>query len=222
MTAASIEGQGRQAGLGRRPGRGGDTSGPGRRVRAGGRRHGRRSNRRGRGGGTSGHGPPETRASGRDEQGARSAGAGRAPDRSPAAPPHSGHHHCGRNPGPVAPHRRPGSEVPTYIAPTPIQVLQVFVEQGDVLWINFWPTLMEAAGRLRGRQHGRRGARSVVRPQPARGARVLSRSRSSSTRFRSSPSPRSSCSSSGTATRPRSSSRPSSASSRPWSTWCAD
>ncbi|MCY4454486.1 MAG: ABC transporter permease [Immundisolibacterales bacterium] len=38
-----------------------------------------------------------------------------------------------------------GFGVPTYIAPTPIQVLQVFVEQGDVLWINFWPTLMEAA-----------------------------------------------------------------------------
>ena len=35
-------------------------------------------------------------------------------------------------------------EVPTYIAPTPIQVLQVFVEQGDILWINFWPTLLEA------------------------------------------------------------------------------
>ena len=37
-----------------------------------------------------------------------------------------------------------GFGVPTYIAPTPIQVLQVFVEQGDVLWLNFWPTLMEA------------------------------------------------------------------------------
>ena len=34
--------------------------------------------------------------------------------------------------------------VPTYIAPTPIQVLRVFVEQGDILWINFWPTLLEA------------------------------------------------------------------------------
>ena len=34
--------------------------------------------------------------------------------------------------------------MPTYIAPSPVQVLQVFVEQGDVLWINFWPTLLEA------------------------------------------------------------------------------
>ena len=38
-----------------------------------------------------------------------------------------------------------GFGVPTYIAPSPVQVLQVFVEQGDILWINFWPTLMEAA-----------------------------------------------------------------------------
>lgn len=38
-----------------------------------------------------------------------------------------------------------GFGVPTYIAPSPAQVLQVFVEQGDVLWLNFWPTLMEAA-----------------------------------------------------------------------------
>ena len=38
-----------------------------------------------------------------------------------------------------------GFGVPTYIAPSPVQVLQVFVEQGDVLWLNFWPTLMEAA-----------------------------------------------------------------------------
>ena len=36
------------------------------------------------------------------------------------------------------------SGVPTYIAPSPVQVAQVFVEQGDVLWINFWPTLLEA------------------------------------------------------------------------------
>ena len=36
-------------------------------------------------------------------------------------------------------------EVPTWIAPSPIQVLQVFVERGDILWTNFWPTLMEAA-----------------------------------------------------------------------------
>ena len=34
--------------------------------------------------------------------------------------------------------------VPTYIAPSPVQVLQVFVEQGDILWLNFWPTLLEA------------------------------------------------------------------------------
>ena len=38
-----------------------------------------------------------------------------------------------------------GFGVPTYIAPSPIQVLEVFVELGDVLWLNFWPTLMEAA-----------------------------------------------------------------------------
>ena len=34
--------------------------------------------------------------------------------------------------------------VPTYIAPSPLQVLRVFVDQGGVLWINFWPTLFEA------------------------------------------------------------------------------
>ena len=38
-----------------------------------------------------------------------------------------------------------GFGVPTWIAPSPIQVLQVFVERGDILWINFLPTLMEAA-----------------------------------------------------------------------------
>ena len=37
-----------------------------------------------------------------------------------------------------------GFEVPTYIAPSPLQVLQVFVEQGDILWVNFLPTLLEA------------------------------------------------------------------------------
>ena len=37
-----------------------------------------------------------------------------------------------------------GFEVPTYIAPSPWQVLQVFAEQGDILWINFLPTLLEA------------------------------------------------------------------------------
>ena len=38
-----------------------------------------------------------------------------------------------------------GFGVPDWIAPSPVQVLQVFVERGDVLWTNFWPTLMEAA-----------------------------------------------------------------------------
>ena len=38
-----------------------------------------------------------------------------------------------------------GFGVPTWIAPSPVQVLQVFVERGDVLWTNFWPTFMEAA-----------------------------------------------------------------------------
>ena len=38
-----------------------------------------------------------------------------------------------------------GFGVPTYIAPSPVQVLEVFASQGNVLWINFWPTLMEAA-----------------------------------------------------------------------------
>ena len=38
-----------------------------------------------------------------------------------------------------------GFGVPTWIAPSPVQVLEVFVERGDILWINFWPTLMEAA-----------------------------------------------------------------------------
>ena len=38
-----------------------------------------------------------------------------------------------------------GFGVPTYIAPSPVQVLEVFANQGNVLWINFWPTLMEAA-----------------------------------------------------------------------------
>ena len=35
-------------------------------------------------------------------------------------------------------------EIPTYIAPSPWLVLQVFAEQGDILWINFLPTLLEA------------------------------------------------------------------------------
>ena len=38
-----------------------------------------------------------------------------------------------------------GFGVPTWLAPSPVQVLEVFVERGDILWLNFWPTLMEAA-----------------------------------------------------------------------------
>lgn len=38
-----------------------------------------------------------------------------------------------------------GFGIPTYIAPSPIQVAQVFIERYDVLWINFLPTLFEAA-----------------------------------------------------------------------------
>ena len=38
-----------------------------------------------------------------------------------------------------------GFGVPDWIAPSPVQVMAVFVERGDVLWTNFWPTLMEAA-----------------------------------------------------------------------------
>ena len=37
-----------------------------------------------------------------------------------------------------------GFGVPDYIAPSPLQVLRVFFEQGEILWINFWPTLLEA------------------------------------------------------------------------------
>ena len=37
-----------------------------------------------------------------------------------------------------------GFEIPTYIAPSPWQVLQVFANQGNILWINFLPTLLEA------------------------------------------------------------------------------
>ena len=37
-----------------------------------------------------------------------------------------------------------GFGVPTYIAPSPVQVMEVFANQGNILWINFWPTLMEA------------------------------------------------------------------------------
>ena len=38
-----------------------------------------------------------------------------------------------------------GFGVPTYIAPSPLQVVGVFLEKGDILWINFLPTLFEAA-----------------------------------------------------------------------------
>ncbi|MGH6922884.1 MAG: ABC transporter permease [Propylenella sp.] len=34
--------------------------------------------------------------------------------------------------------------VPEYIAPSPTAVLQVYVDQGDLLLRNFWPTVMEA------------------------------------------------------------------------------
>ncbi len=37
-----------------------------------------------------------------------------------------------------------GFGVPSYIAPSPVQVIGVFAEQGEILWINFWPTLFEA------------------------------------------------------------------------------
>lgn len=36
-------------------------------------------------------------------------------------------------------------EVPEYIAPTPWRVVQAFQEQGNILWLNFWPTFTEAA-----------------------------------------------------------------------------
>ena len=35
--------------------------------------------------------------------------------------------------------------VPEYIAPTPLRVVETFVEEGATLWRNFWPTFMEAA-----------------------------------------------------------------------------
>ena len=42
-------------------------------------------------------------------------------------------------------------EIPTYIAPSPGEVLTVFVEKGDLLWRNFVPTVLEAlAGFLLG------------------------------------------------------------------------
>ena len=38
-----------------------------------------------------------------------------------------------------------GFGVPTYIAPSPLQIVGVFAEEGHILWNNFWPTLLEAA-----------------------------------------------------------------------------
>ncbi len=35
-------------------------------------------------------------------------------------------------------------DVPTYIAPSPIDVLAGFRDNAKILWLNFWPTLMEA------------------------------------------------------------------------------
>ena len=35
-------------------------------------------------------------------------------------------------------------EVPDYIAPSPAQVIGVFYTKAGILWINFWPTFMEA------------------------------------------------------------------------------
>lgn len=41
--------------------------------------------------------------------------------------------------------------VPGYIAPGPAEVVMTFVEKGNILWLNFWPTLFEAlAGFLLG------------------------------------------------------------------------
>ena len=38
-----------------------------------------------------------------------------------------------------------GFGIPTYIAPSPLQIVGVFAEEGHILWNNFWPTLLEAA-----------------------------------------------------------------------------
>lgn len=35
-------------------------------------------------------------------------------------------------------------QVPQYIAPSPLDVVKVFAARGDILWMNFLPTLMEA------------------------------------------------------------------------------
>lgn len=37
-----------------------------------------------------------------------------------------------------------GFSVPTYMAPSPMQVLNAFAEDAGTLWNNFWPTLFEA------------------------------------------------------------------------------
>lgn len=37
-----------------------------------------------------------------------------------------------------------GFGVPTYMAPSPLEVLNAFGENADTLWRNFWPTFMEA------------------------------------------------------------------------------
>ena len=37
-----------------------------------------------------------------------------------------------------------GFQVPDYIAPSPVQVVGVFYSKGNILWINFWPTFLEA------------------------------------------------------------------------------
>lgn len=34
--------------------------------------------------------------------------------------------------------------VPTYMAPSPVEVLRAFQENAGILWVNFWPTLSEA------------------------------------------------------------------------------
>ena len=37
-----------------------------------------------------------------------------------------------------------GFSIPTYMAPSPVQVLNAFGEDAATLWNNFWPTLFEA------------------------------------------------------------------------------
>ncbi|SDE76770.1 ABC transporter permease [Limimaricola pyoseonensis] len=38
-----------------------------------------------------------------------------------------------------------GFEVPEYMAPSPLAVLRAFGDNAGVLWLNFWPTFLEAA-----------------------------------------------------------------------------